>query len=101
MAQSGAAESGNLEQILDRLAGFEPVGLPVISLYLNAQANEHGRTDFDRFLRKEFSQRARTYAASSPERESFERDAERIRNYLKNALRPDTKAVTIFASAGH
>ena len=101
MAQSGAAESGNLEQILDRLAGFEPVNLPVISLYLNAQANEHGRTDFDRFLRKEFAQRARTYAANSPERESFERDAERIRAYLDNELRPETQGVAVFACAGH
>ena len=38
MAQSGAAESNTLERIIDRLAEFEPTGLPVISVYLNAQA---------------------------------------------------------------
>ena len=101
MAQSGAAESGNLEQILDRLAGFEPVGLPVISLYLNAQANEHGRMDFDRFLRKEFLQRARTFPASSPERESFERDVERIKTYLADEVQPETNGIAVFACAGH
>src|SRR5947199_375601 len=53
MAQSGAAESNTLEKIIDRLAEFEPVELPFISLYLNAQANEHGRQDFERFLRKD------------------------------------------------
>jgi len=100
MAQSGAAESSNLEQIIDRLAGFEPVGLPVISLYLNAQANEHGRQDFERFLRKEFSERARTYKAHSPESESFEQDVERINTYLRDELRPETNGVAVFACAG-
>src|SRR5829696_4165314 len=87
MAQSGAAESNTLEQIIDGLAAFEPVGLPVVSLYLNAQANEHGRQDFERFLRKEFSERARTFPAHSPERESFERDVERINEYLRDERR--------------
>src|ERR1041385_7377747 len=100
MAQSGAAESETLEKIIDRLADFEPVELPFISLYLNAQANEHGRQDFERFRRKEFPERARTYAAHTPARESFERDAERIREYLANELRPETNGVALFACAG-
>jgi peptide subunit release factor 1 (eRF1) len=100
MAQSGAAESNTLEQIVDRLAAFEPVGLPVVSLYLNAQANEHGRQDFERFLRKEFSERARTFKAHTPERESFDRDVERINEYLRDELRPETNGVAVFACAG-
>lgn len=100
MAQSGAAESNTLEQIIDRLAAFEPVGLPVVSLYLNAQANEHGRQDFERFLRKEFSERARTIKAHTPERESFDRDVERINEYLRDELRPETNGVAVFACAG-
>jgi peptide chain release factor subunit 1 len=101
MAQSGAAESSTLEGIIDELAAFEPTaGLPVISLYLNAQANEHGRQDFERFLRKEFSERARTFAAHSPERESFDRDVERINEYLRDELRPETNGVAVFACAG-
>ena len=100
MAQSGAAESNTLEQIIDRLAAFEPVGLPVLSLYLNAQANEHGRQDFERFLRKEFSERARTFKAHTPERESFDRDVERINEYLRDELRPETNGVAVFACSG-
>src|SRR5215210_4481068 len=100
MAQSGAAESNTLEQIIDRLAAFEPVGLPVVSLYLNAQANENGRQDFERFLRKEFSSLARTYKPQSPEHESFDRDAGRIEAYLRDELRPETNGVAIFAGAG-
>ena len=100
MAQSGAAESETLEKIIERLADFEPVELPFISLYLNAQANERGRQDFERFLRKEFPERARTYAAHTPARESFERDAERISEYLASELRPETNGVALFACAG-
>ena len=100
MAQSGAAESNTLEQIMDELSEFEPGELPFISLYLNAQANEHGRKDFDRFLRKEFSERAKTFEASSPERQSFERDAERITEYLETELRTETQGVAVFACAG-
>src|ERR687893_2437959 len=100
MAQSGAAGSNTLEQIIDRLAAFEPVGLPVVSLYLNAQANEHGRQDFERFLRKEFSERARTFPAHSPERESFERDVERINAYLAEEVRAETNGVAVFACWG-
>jgi peptide chain release factor subunit 1 len=100
MAQSGAAESNTLEQIIDRLAAFEPADLPVVSLYLNAQANENGRQDFERFLRKEFSERARTYKAHTPERESFDRDVERIEAFLRDELLPETNGVAIFACAG-
>jgi peptide chain release factor subunit 1 len=100
MAQSGAAESNTLEQIIDQLAAFEPVGLPVVSLYLNAQANENGRQDFERFLRKEFTERARTFPAHSPERESFERDVERINEYLRDEVRAETNGIAVFACAG-
>jgi peptide chain release factor subunit 1 len=100
MAQSGAAESNTLEKIIDELAAFEPVELPVVSLYLNAQANENGRQDFERFLRKEFTERARTFPANSPERESFERDVERINEYLRDEVRPETNGVAVFACAG-
>ncbi len=101
MAQSKeAVEGGTLDELLERLAAFEPTGLPFISLYLNAQANENGRADFDRFIRKEFSQRARTYAANSPERESFDRDVEKINEYLASELRPESNGVAVFACAG-
>src|SRR5205814_332254 len=53
-----------------------------------------------RFLRREFNERARTYKAHTPERESFDRDAERINDYLANELRPETNGVAVFACAG-
>ncbi len=67
-----------LSELMERLTTFEHTDLPVISLYLNAQANEHGKDDFDRFLRKELGGRAKTYQPHTPERESFDRDVERM-----------------------
>jgi peptide chain release factor subunit 1 len=43
---------------------------------------------------------ARTFAPRSPERLSFDRDAERIRQYLEGKLEPSTNGLVIFACAG-
>ncbi|MGH9903716.1 MAG: Vms1/Ankzf1 family peptidyl-tRNA hydrolase, partial [Pyrinomonadaceae bacterium] len=85
---------------MERLTTFEHTDLPVISLYLNTQANEHGRADFDRFLRKELNERAKTYGSHTPERESFDRDVERITKYLEEDVQPSTNGIVVFACAG-
>jgi peptide chain release factor subunit 1 len=90
----------SLNEHLDRLAAFEPAPFPVISLYLNTQPDQHGRDNFDSFVRKEFSARAKTYPLRSSDRESFDRDTERINKYLQNDLRPSTNGLALFACAG-
>jgi hypothetical protein len=46
----------SLEHLVEKLAAFEPQGeLPVVSLYLNAQADEHGRHNFLRHQAKDES----------------------------------------------
>jgi len=90
-----------LTEQLDRLARFEPVPYPVISLYLNTQPDQHGRDRFHSFVRKEFKARAETYAPGSPERAALDSDLERISHYLDNDLKPSANGVAIFAcSAG-
>ncbi len=86
-------------EILDRLAVFEPTPFPVISLYLNTQPNEHGRDNFDAFVRREFKRRAKNWMARTPERESFDRDTERITEYLRDEVRPSANSAAIFACA--
>ena len=88
------------EEMLKRLTGFVPSDLPVISLYLDARANEHGKHDFGPFVRKELSSRARTYRAHSPQRNSFDEDFVRIERFLENEFRPSTQGLAIFACAG-
>jgi len=91
-----------LEQLatrLDRLASIEAGPFPVISLYLNLQADEHGKDRFEPFLRKELADRIRTYGTSSPERRSLEQDADKIRRYVGN-LEPSVNGLAVFACAG-
>jgi peptide subunit release factor 1 (eRF1) len=90
------AITDQLSAHLDRLAAFDPGPFPVISLYLNAQPNEHGRDNFEPFLRKELAERIRTYGAGGPERSSLERDAERIREHLAS-IPASANGVAIFA----
>ena len=82
---------------LDRLAKFEPVPYPVISLYLNTQPNEQGRDQFQTFIRQEFKSRSQTYPPGSPDRVSLDKDLERIASYLENDLQPSANGVAVFA----
>jgi peptide subunit release factor 1 (eRF1) len=82
---------------LDRLAKFEPVPYPVVSLYLNTQPNEQGRDQFQTFIRQEFKSRSQTYPPGSPDRVSLDKDLERIASYLENDLQPSANGVAVFA----
>jgi len=99
--QSGLYIMPNLlaEQI-DALAAFTATALPVISLYLNAQSDDHGRDHFASFVRKELHTRARTFAPKTAARASFLRDVDRIEKYLATELRPSTNGLALFACAG-
>jgi peptide subunit release factor 1 (eRF1) len=89
-----------LDNLTDRLAAFEPTEFPFISLYLNTLPNENGRENYDPFVRKQFEELSKTFAPRSVARDSFERDATRIRNYLENELDKAANGVAIFACAG-
>jgi peptide chain release factor subunit 1 len=85
---------------LDKLAAFEPIGFPFISLYLNMQPDQHGRDNFDSFVRKEFNARAKSFAPESRELASFKSDSARIRRYLQDEVRPSANGLAIFACGG-
>jgi peptide chain release factor subunit 1 len=90
-----------LTEQLDRLAAFEAAPYPVVSLYLNTQPGPTGKDQFQTFVRKEFAARSRTYPESSPERESLDKDLERIARYLETELQASANGVAVFAcSAG-
>ena len=84
---------------LDESAAFEPSGYPFVSLYLDTRPDQHGRDNFDSFVRKEFAARAKSFAPDSLERTSFERDAAHIRAYLRDELRPSANGLAVFACA--
>jgi peptide chain release factor subunit 1 len=89
-----------LSSQLDRLASFEASPFPVVSLYLDMRPDEHGRDRFEPFLRKELAERLETFPAAGPERESLDRDAERIRGYLGDVDRSANGLALFACSAG-
>lgn len=89
-----------VQEPLERLAAFEPDGTPVVSLYLNTQADQHGRDNYDVFVKKTFRERLKTYAERSPGRESLERDLARIEVYLGRELQPSVNGLALFSSSG-
>lgn len=90
-----------LTEQLDKLAQFEPAPYPVVSLYLNTQPGQTGREQSQSFVRSELKARSRTYPEGSPERESLDKDMERIATYLGSELQPSANGVALFAcSAG-
>jgi len=91
----------SIDEPLARLVAFEPTTFPVLSVYLNTQPDEHGRDrDVAPWLQREFKALARTWQASSPERESFDRDVERITAYVADKIDPAANGVAIFACWG-
>jgi peptide subunit release factor 1 (eRF1) len=100
MAQTSPATDTPLAVELAKLAEFEPHGLPVISLYLSLAADQHGRDNYDVFLRKVLTARVDAYPAGSAGRSSLERDIARIREYLEDEVHRRANALALFACAG-
>jgi peptide chain release factor subunit 1 len=100
MDEQTAAPDTSIDTVLDRLARFEPSPFPVISLYLNLQADQNGKPSYTQFLKKEMAARARTYAAGSEERTSFDDDVERIEQYLATEVAAGVNGLAIFACSG-
>jgi peptide subunit release factor 1 (eRF1) len=91
----------SIEEPLARLVAFEPTTFPVLSVYLNTQPDSHGHApDAVPYLHREFKALARTLAPSSPERHSFDRDAERMVAYASEKIDPSANGVAIFACWG-
>jgi peptide chain release factor subunit 1 len=89
-----------LDDRLMALAGFQPHGVPVISLYLNLRPDQHGRERYDVFSRKAFADQLKRFDGRSAERASLERDIERINEYLAIDLNRSANGLAIFASSG-
>jgi peptide chain release factor subunit 1 len=84
-----------LRDQLDRLAAFEPSDALVLSLYLDTRPDQHGRDNYESFLRKAFNERVR--ALTGDARLSFERDAEHIQAYLAEHLRKSANGLALFS----
>jgi peptide subunit release factor 1 (eRF1) len=89
-----------LSDRLHELAATDAGGFPILSLYLNTQADGTSRPRFDIFLRRDLRERAATYAERSPERDSIDADVAKIEQYVERDLQPSTRGLAVFASSG-
>lgn len=93
--------TSDLNEPLERLLAFEPTTYPVLSVYLNREADGHGHAaDVEPYLNREFKALARTWAPGSAERASFDKDAGRILAYAGESVDPAAKGVAIFSCWG-
>jgi peptide subunit release factor 1 (eRF1) len=100
MAKTSPALDTPLRAQLDKLAAYEPQDVPVVSLYLNLSPDQHGRDNYDTFVRKAFSEHLKVFKEASAERASLERDMERINTYLSQDVNRAANGLALFASSG-
>jgi len=100
MVKTNSALDTPLREQLERLAAFEPQGVPVVSLYLNLTPDQHGRDSYAQFCRKAFGERLKSFREGSAEHASLERDVERINSYLENELSRSSNGLALFSSSG-
>jgi peptide chain release factor subunit 1 len=89
-----------LEGRLRQLAEFPSSAFPVISLYLDTQANDRGRSQFEPWVRKELAARGQTIDPKSEAGKSFDADRQRIEAWLADQLDPASNGVALFACSG-
>jgi peptide chain release factor subunit 1 len=99
MGKSTTSLATPLRQQIERLAALGPAEAPVLSLYLDLRADQHGRDSYSTFLKKTFHERSR--ALSSDLRRSFDRDVERINGYLEEQVSPSANGLAVFTCSDH
>src|SRR5215217_389780 len=85
------------DKLLEGLVNFDPVPAPVISLYLDARVDQQGQRTYLPFVRKQLSERSKSYENNSDDQKSFDEDFVRIQRYLESEVPPQVQGVAIFA----
>jgi peptide chain release factor subunit 1 len=91
------SEATSPQELMDNLLTFDAVPAPVISLYVDARVNEVGKRNFLPFVRKQLSERVKSYPLNTDERASIEEDFVRIMRYLEEGVREPSQGVALFA----
>jgi peptide subunit release factor 1 (eRF1) len=89
-----------LNDLIQKLAAFEPKGFPVLSIYLDSQGIDQGREDYRIWLKTELAEKIAGYENESAEFQSFNEDVRRINEFLDDSVEPSTNGITIFACFG-
>jgi hypothetical protein len=90
-------------QLLRKLAEFEPVDVPVLSIYLDLRPQATGENPAVRsglvVLKDRLRQVEKTLLPRGPALDSFRRDAQRIQRYIEEHLPASAQGLAIFACA--
>jgi peptide chain release factor subunit 1 len=89
-----------LNDLVQKLAAFEPSGFPVVSLYLDAKANKNGRDEYEIWFRREIADLSENYEEDSAEAQSIKQDIEKIQQFLETEADESANGIAIFACAG-
>lgn len=90
----------NLNKLIEKLAAFEPNGAKVISIYLNAQANQNGREDYPTWLKNQFYEYSVQFKRTEDLTRGYEEIQERINNFLADEADKSANGIAVFASVG-
>jgi peptide subunit release factor 1 (eRF1) len=97
MRRSGMMEAWKPKPCLERLAGFESTSAPLLSLYVDARSDQHGKDNFGPVVEKSLGEVRHAYPLRSPQRDSVEADVSRIEDHLGSALAPAANGAALFA----
>jgi peptide subunit release factor 1 (eRF1) len=89
-----------LNSLVEKLAAFEPSGTPFISLYLNSQANQNGRDQYQTWLKNAFRDEAENFEEESEEARVFAETTARINDFLENEANDSANGIAVFAGVG-
>ncbi len=89
-----------LNNLVEKLAAFEPSGAAFVSLYLNAEANQNGRDAYHTWLKNAFRDEAENYEKESEEESLFAETTERINSFLESESNESANGIAVFASVG-
>jgi peptide chain release factor subunit 1 len=89
-----------LQDLIDRLAAYEPGEQPFISVYIDSRPDQTGRDKYHAVVRTELAARAATYPEGSPGRKAIEADARRIMAWLDAEAVPQANGIAMFACEG-
>jgi peptide subunit release factor 1 (eRF1) len=89
-----------IDALLDRLSEYEQASAPVVSLYLDLSADQHGREQYRAFVQQAFGDELQTYPAASAERRSLEQMQARVLAYVADEVPPAVESVAVFACDG-
>ena len=86
-----------MDDVLRKLSEVHSSAYPILSVYLNTQANDRGRDQFAPWIRKQLAERGRTFDPHSEAAESFQTDCQKIEAWLRDKLDASSNSAAIFA----